>query len=71
MNTKNEKQKLGWYKNLVYSIMLVTVMITGFIAPVSTVEFEAQISTTSATTKPSFQFVRTYVIDYPNGGVIE
>lgn len=71
MNTKNRKQKLGWYKNLVYSIMLVTVMITGFIAPVSAVEFEAQISTTSATTKPSFQFVRTYVIDYPNGGVIE
>lgn len=71
MNTKNEKQKLGWYKNLVYSIMLVIVMITGLIVPVSAVEFDAQLSTTSATAKPSFQFVRTYVINYPNGGEIK
>lgn len=71
MNTKNKKQKLDGYKNLVYSIMLVIVIITGFIAPVSAVEFVAQLSTTSTTAKPSFQFVRTYVIDYSNGGEIK
>ena len=71
MNIKNKKQKLGWYKNLVYSIILVIVIITGFIAPVSAVEFVADLSTTSTTAKPSFQFVRTYTIDYPNGGEIK
>ncbi|MDE1769660.1 MAG: hypothetical protein KGI28_03770 [Thaumarchaeota archaeon] len=71
MNTKNKKQKLGWYKNLVYSIILVVIIMTGLIVPVSAVEFEAQLSTTSTMTKPTFQFVRTYVIDYPNGGEIK
>jgi hypothetical protein len=68
MNTKNQKQKLGWYKNLVYSLILVTVVMTGFIVPVNALDFTAQLSTTSATAKPSFQFERTYVIDYPDGG---
>ncbi len=71
MNTKNKKQKLGSYKNLVYSIILIVIIITGFIAPVSAVEFVAQLSTTSTTAKPSFQFIRTYVIDYSNGGEIK
>jgi hypothetical protein len=71
MNTKNKKQKLGWYKNLVYSIIFAVVIITGFIAPVSAVDFTAKLSTTSATAKPSFQFERTYTIDYPNGGEIK
>ncbi len=67
MNTKNKKQKLGWYKNLIYSIMFTVIIITGFIAPVSAVEFVADLSSTSTTAKPSFQFVRTYAIDYPDG----
>ena len=71
MNTKNKKQKLGWYKNLVYSIILAIVIITGFVVPVSAVDFTAQLSTTSATAKPSFQFERTYAIDYPDGGEIK
>lgn len=70
MNTKNKKQKLGWYKNLVYSIMLV-IVITGFIVPASAVEFDAQLSSTSDTAKPSFQFIRTYTIDYSSGGEIK
>ena len=68
MNTKNKKQKLGWCKNLVYSILFAVVIVTGFIAPVSAVELVADLSSTSSTTKPTFQFVRTYAIDYPNGG---
>ncbi|HEU5220855.1 MAG TPA: hypothetical protein VFU58_02230, partial [Candidatus Nitrosotalea sp.] len=67
MNTKNKKQKLGWYKNLVYSTILVIIITTGYIVPVSAVDFDAQLSTTAAAAKPSFQFIRTYTIDYPDG----
>ena len=71
MNTKNKKQKLGWYKNLVYSIILAIIITIGFIVPVSAVDFDAQLSTTAAAAKPSFQFIRTYTIDYPSGDEIK
>ena len=67
MNTKNKKQRLGGYDNLVYSIILVVILTAGFIVPVSAVEFDAQLSSTSDMAKPSFQFIRTYTIDYPDG----
>ncbi len=71
MNTKNQKQKLGWYKNLACLLMITIVIITGFIVPVSAVDFVAQLGTTATTAKPSFQFERTYVIDYSQGGEIK
>ena len=71
MNTKNKKQKLGWYKNLAYSIILAIIIIPGFVIPASAVDFVAQLGTTSTIAKPSFQFERTYVIDYSQGGEIK
>ncbi|MHB8547070.1 MAG: hypothetical protein ACYDAJ_09930 [Nitrosotalea sp.] len=71
MNTKNQKQKLSRYKNLTYLLILTIVIVTGFIVPVNAVDFVAQLSTTSHTAKPSFQFERTYVIDYSQGGEIK
>jgi hypothetical protein len=70
MNTQNQKQKLGGH-SLTCSIILGIVLVIGFIAPVHAVELNAVLSTTSGAAKPSFQFVRTYVIEYPNGGELK
>jgi len=67
MNTKNKKKKLDGYKNPASSLFIIIVLI-GLIVPASAVELIAPLSTTSVTAKPTFQFVRTYVIDYPHGG---
>lgn len=71
MNTQNQKKKWGGHKTLVCSIILVTILVMGFVAPVNAVELNSILSTTSGAAKPSFQFVRTYVIEYPSGGEIK
>ena len=70
MNTKI-KNKNGVGKHLAYSLILAAIVLAGFVVPVNAVELNAILSTTSTSAQPSFQFERTYVIDYPNGGNLE
>ncbi|MDE1845634.1 MAG: hypothetical protein KGI10_09975 [Thaumarchaeota archaeon] len=71
MNTQNKKTKMGGRKTLAYSIILATMLVIGFIAPVNAVELNTILGTTDSAAKPSFQFVRTYIVEYPNGGEIK
>jgi hypothetical protein len=70
MNTKI-KNKNGVGKQLAYSLILAVIVLAGLVVPVNAVELNAVLSTTSTSAQPSFQFERTYVIDYPNGGNLE
>lgn len=70
MNTKI-KNKRGAGKHLAYSLILAAIILAGFVVPANAVELNAVLGTTSPSAQPSFQFVRSYVIDYPNGGNLE
>ena len=65
------KNKNGVGKHLSYSLILTVIVLAGLVVPVNAVELNAVLSTTSTSAQPSFQFERTYVIDYPNGGNLE
>ena len=70
MNTKTKNKSIAG-KHLAYSIIFAIIILAGLVAPVNAVELNAILSTTSTSAQPSFQFVRTYVIDYPNGGSLQ
>lgn len=71
MKIKNQNQKLGADRNLVCSMLLVIILVSGFVMPVYAVELNAILPSTATLAKPSFQFVRSYVIDYSNGGELK
>ena len=67
MKTKNHKQKLGREK--VACLIIFGILIaSGFVIPVNAVELNAVLPSTATSAQPSFQFVRSYVISYPQGG---
>ncbi len=68
MRERNKKNNRCGITNLTYSIILASVIVMGFVLPAYAVELNAAVSSTTTTAKPSFQFVRAYVITYPNGG---
>lgn len=70
MNTKIKNKSIAG-KHLAYSLIFAAIILAGLVAPVNAVELNAVLSTTSTSAQPSFQFVRSYVIDYPNGGNLQ
>ena len=65
---KKIKNKNVMGKPLAYSLVLIVIILAGLVMPANAVELNAALSSTATSAKPTFQFVRTYVIDYPNGG---
>lgn len=70
-NKKIKKQNWGGKKNLDCSLAIIIIISTGFIIPANAVDLNAHLNTQLNAEKPSFQFVRVYEVDYPNGGQLK